>query len=223
MSILSNKKCNYVGILCVLLTVMFFYTNSYAESKDNKFMKYDRNYWFLLGYNQNLIEERSDDMGPLYGTFGLDILDFLSFDLTLAGVMANKVEYVQRLITESGVLKGSNSSNQNLMSFDIKPYLVFQYKFPLGIAVLRPYVGLGPTFHYVVVSSTGNVQDLNLDSNSFDFGVSTKFGLRFQFVKYFMLGVNMEYLYHKSDAHFANNNSTDLSGFMFGLELGGSF
>lgn len=193
----------YSKIVFTLVLSMFIMTSVNAYAKDS---------WFLLGYNYTLPDKGAENLnGPATLTMGSDIFAFIGFELAL-GTRWNDTG--KHFLNSDANL----SANSTLWSFDIKPYLMLQPKIGFDALALRPYLGIGPTFSFSGQEYTSLTTGGKKSSATyFDVGVSTKAGLRIQALKFLLIGVGAEYIYH--DTKHAGKN-INMSGFTFGGEIG---
>ena len=192
----------------------------------NDSSEFKRNYWVLFGYNHNLTpsDTMKNHYGPVYGTFGLDILKYLAFDFTIGGVFGEFMDKIRPVIhTHNDYMTHLEDKNykSSITSVDFKPYIIGQYIFDFGVAKLRPYVGVGPSYHLVYTENKFDVGTETLYTH--DLGVAVKAGLRVQLVEYLMIGINFEYLWHDSGIFYKDKERIDMSGVYLGAEIGVSF
>ena len=187
---------------------------------------FKRNYWVLFGYNYNFTpsDKMKNHYGPIYGTFGLDILKYLSFDLSIGGIFGESETKNRKTFIAQGDFythSGYENYESSLTSIDFKPYIVGQYIFDFGVAKLRPFVGVGPSYHLVYTENKYSNGTETLYTH--DIGVAAKAGLRVQLVEYLMIGVTFEYLWHESGILYNDKEKIDMSGIYLGAEIGVSF
>lgn len=193
------------------IAALFAVTFSSAYAQESKSRSNDG--WFLVGYSYTIPDTQKNGSigGPVTLTAGGDIWRFIGLEVTLGGRW------------ETNTLYANNMQIANytdlLWSFDIKPYLMLQPKIGIDLISLRPYFGIGPSFHFTGLNSTEElIGNSNKNStSSFDVGFSAKAGLRLQALKLLFVGVGTEYLYHKAKL---NNINYDLSGWTVGAEIG---
>ena len=196
------------------------------SNKSYSLMEDKNDVWILAGVNATgeteyfLDPKAKDRYKNIYGyglnysgTFGGDIWKFMGLELTLAGRESN-TEY-----SINGI-----KNKKDYVSFDLKAHFLFIPKVNINsIFAIRPYVGVGPTFHYVTMNHKVGEQPKKDYTSSLDVGGSFKFGVRFQVAKYFMAGVGLEYIIHHSSISDANGKKQDLSNLQGGIELGVAF
>lgn len=214
-----------LGVVFLLLFVIISANYSKANAETGIFVKKNDS-WLLAGYNQNVVGEKgvTESYGPISGILGGDIGRFLAMELQLGGRIGKDE-------ASFATADYSQSVTQDLSIFDAKLYLMLQSKFALPGIAFRPYIGVAPTFHYSKVTTTksgtynnGILAGKSISGeekhDSYDFGVAAKVGLRMQFVKFIMLGINLEYQFHKTELPYKDNLAYDMSGFSVGAELG---
>ena len=194
-----------------------------VNKKKKSFSK--RNYWFFPSYSYNFLskDDFKKQIGPAALIFGLDITKYFAFDLAIGGRFGPTLNILDQLYyRDPEEFISETSSKYFLYTIDLKPSFILQYKINVfDNLIVRPYVWVGPTFHYVSLISFD--KNKNHEDDSFEFGVTAKAGLRLQIVKYLMLGVNVEYLYQTSNIKIPSISNPDLSGLYLGFELGVSF
>lgn len=198
-------------IFTVVIFLSFSFSSVYAKGGKPK----SNDGWFLVGYAYTFPDSSSMDglQGPATITVGGDLWKFIGLEVTLGGRWAtqdvNYYDYRGSLVA---------TDERLLWSFDIKPYLMLQPKIGVDMISLRPYVGIGPSFHFTGINSALDLVGQSYDSDtSFDVGFSAKAGLRLQAVKFLFVGVGAEYLYHKAKLDDINY---DFSGWTVGAEIG---
>lgn len=169
-----------------VIAALFAVTFSSAYAQEGKSRSNDG--WFLVGYSYTFPDSKSMEglQGPATITIGGDLWRFIGLEVTLGGRWDTNGDYPK-------------------WSFDMKPYLMLQPKLGIDVISLRPYIGIGPSFHVSGINST------------FDVGFSAKAGLRLQALKFLFVGVGTEYLYHQAKL---NNRTYDFSGWTVGAEVG---
>ncbi len=169
---------------------------------------YAKNGWFLVGYSYTFPDSGYMDglNGPVSITAGGDLWKFIGLEVALSSRWSSIGTYYYN------VWDYRFKSNITLWSFDIKPYIMLQPKIGVDAVALRPYFGIGPSFHLSGIQASNIIDDY-----SFDVGFSAKAGLRLQLVKFLFIGAGAEYLYHKSKLGYINYN---FSGFTVGAEVG---
>lgn len=201
-----------------------------AQNKDNKteltsqhkkysLMEDKNDLWLLFGINgvgETEYKLNGDAKGSSVnytGIFGGDIWKFLGVELTLAGTVGN-IDNTNKSI----------NMNMEYTSFDVLVHLLFIPKININnIFSIRPYVGMGPSFHYMTMDEkVGEVTSKSYTS-SLDIGGSFKAGVRFQVLKYLMVGINLEYIIHETTFNDAFSEKMDFSNLKGGLEIGVSF
>lgn len=194
------------------IAALFAVTFSSAYAQESKSRSNDG--WFLVGYSYTFPDTQQNGSigGPVTLTAGGDIWRFIGLEVTLGGRWS---------INESSIYANNQylaSYKEALWSFDIKPYLMLQPKIGVDLISLRPYFGIGPSFHFTGLNSTLDlIGQSTTSTSSFDVGFSAKAGLRLQALKLLFVGVGTEYLYHKAKL---NNINYDLSGWTVGAEIG---
>lgn len=164
----------------LLFVSMLFSVPSSSYAKDF----YDSEAWVLFGYGYNLYSDNIRNVnGPVKLDVGGNIWKFLAIE---ASFDASWSYYGRYYPTWFGMV----SVDDNLWSFDLKPFLLVQPSFGNNVFSLKPYAGIAPLFG---ISST--TSSFARDRYSFDFGVAMKGGLRIKFLKSMMLGVGVEYVY----------------------------
>lgn len=178
----------FVKIFIIMTVCVLSISSAYAQ--DSKSGGNDA--WLLAGYSYTFPDSKSMEglNGPASLTIGGDIFWFIGLEASFGG----------RWDTNGDSLK---------WSFDMKPYLMLQPKLGIDVISLRPYIGIGPSFHVIGQSSTSD--------STFDVGFSAKAGLRLQALKFLFVGVGTEYLYHQAKL---NNRTYDFSGWTVGAEVG---
>ena len=154
--------------------------------------------------------------GPATITIGGDLWRFIGLEVTLGGRWDTQ-NYVRSASIGGAYVPYEATSL--LWSFDMKPYLMLQPKIGVDMISLRPYFGIGPSFHFTGINSTEELLGSSYkdSASSFDVGFSAKAGLRLQALKFLFVGVGTEYLYHKAKL---NNRTYDFSGWTVGAEVG---
>lgn len=195
-----------------VIAALFAVTFSSAYAQEGKSRSNDG--WFLVGYSYTFTDSKSMEglQGPATITIGGDLWRFIGLEVTLGG----------RWSTSEYSLYANNyqvaSYTEALWSFDMKPYLMLQPKLGIDVISLRPYIGIGPSFHVSGINSTLDLIGQSSTSDStFDVGFSAKAGLRLQALKFLFVGVGTEYLYHQAKL---NNRTYDFSGWTVGAEVG---
>lgn len=184
-----------------VIAAFFAVTFSSAYAQESKSRSNDG--WFLVGYSYTFPDSKSMEglQGPTTITIGGDLWRFIGLEVTLGG----------RWDTNGDSLYPK-------WSFDMKPYLMIQPKLGIDVISLRPYIGIGPSFHVSGINSTLDLIGQSSTSDStFDVGFSAKAGLRLQALKFLFVGVGTEYLYHQAKL---NNRTYDFSGWTVGAEVG---
>ena len=107
-------------------------------------------------------------------------------------------------------------------AFDTGLTLLLQPKFGNLKYSVRPYVGLGPSFHYIrgihYIDNLYYGRTKYID-DGFAVGLKVKAGVRGQIAKHLLLGFNMEYLYYNTN--FASEiDVSKYSNFSIGAEIG---
>lgn len=208
----SNKFLFIVFSLFVFSA--FSFNSAYAQESKSR----SNDGWFLVGYGYSFPDSKSMEglQGPATITIGGDLWRFIGLEVTLGGRWDT-----QNYIATSNILGGYIPYNATsiLWSFDIKPYLMLQPKIGVDMLSLRPYLGIGPSFHFTGINSTAEFlgNSSNSSSTNFDVGFSAKAGLRLQALKFLFVGVGAEYLYHEAKIQ---NRNYDFSGFTVGAEVG---
>lgn len=196
-----------------IIATLFALTFNSAYAKESK--SRSNNGWFLVGYSYTFPDSKSMEglQGPATITIGGDLWRFIGLELTLGGRWAT---YNTDYYDNSGNKVAQDKRLQ--WAFDMKPYLMLQPKLGVDMISLRPYFGIGPSFHFTGINSTLDLigQPSGSDS-SFDVGVSVKAGLRLQAVKFLFVGIGTEYLYHQAKL---NNKTYNFSGWTVGAEVG---
>lgn len=194
---------------------MFFlfisYNNLYAEESGDK-----KNMWLMVGYSYTLPEAQDINsvIGPVTLSFGGNVWRFLGLEVTF-GYRWGSDLYVGEILEDV-------TYSEDFFSADMKPYFLLQPKFGVDTLSLRPYFGIGPSFHFV---GSNTASDISKITTSLNVGFSVKAGVRAQILKYLFLGVGGEYLLHKKGQVYYNDeiHDTDLSGWTIGLEIGSIF
>lgn len=195
-----------------VIAAFFAVTFSSAYAQESKSRSNDG--WFLVGYSYTFPDSKSMEglQGPATITIGGDLWRFIGLEFTLGGRWATN-EYSLYANNQHIV-----SYTEALWSFDMKPYLMIQPKLGIDVISLRPYIGIGPSFHVSGINSTLDLIGQSSTSDStFDVGFSAKAGLRLQALKFLFVGVGTEYLYHQAKL---NNRTYDFSGWTVGAEVG---
>ncbi len=195
-----------------VIAAFFAVTFSSAYAQESKSRSNDG--WFLVGYSYTFPDSKSMEglQGPATITIGGDLWRFIGLEVTLGGRWATN-EYSLYANNQHIV-----SYTEALWSFDMKPYLMLQPKLGIDVISLRPYIGIGPSFHVSGINSTLDLIGQSSTSDStFDVGFSAKAGLRLQALKFLFVGVGTEYLYHQAKL---NNRTYDFSGWTVGAEVG---
>lgn len=210
-----------ISALLFLTFIIVATSFSQAKAATGIFVSKD-DVWFLAGYNQNVAGEKgvTQSYGPIQGTVGGDIGRFFAMELQLGGRIGNDN------LHKTSVYRVDNK----LSIFDAKLYVMFQPKFAVPGIALRPYIGIAPTFHFskTEIDTESPYEDFDKETyedkqKSFDFGFAAKAGLRMQLVKFLMIGVNVEYQFHKTNLTYKDKVDYDMSGFSVGAEVGVSF
>lgn len=207
-----------VFIKFFIIAALFAVTFNSAYAKESKSRSNDG--WFLVGYSYTFPDSGAMEglQGPATITIGGDLWRFIGLELTLGGRWETQNYYSSANI--AGVNYPYEATNL-LWSFDMKPYLMLQPKLGIDMISLRPYFGIGPSFHFTGINSTeellGSSSSYKDSASSFDVGVSVKAGLRLQAVKFLFVGVGTEYLYHQAKL---NDKTYDFSGWTVGAEVG---
>lgn len=194
----------------------FSFSSVYAQESKSR----SNDGWLLFGYGYSFPESKDKEIDGLQGpatlTIGGDLWRFIGLEVTLGGRWNTRNYIANSYILDSYVpYKATNI----LWSFDIKPYLLLQPKIGVDMLSLRPYIGVGPSFHFTGLNSTEELLGTSLKNSgtSFDVGFSAKAGLRLQALKFLFVGVGAEYLYHKAKI---SSKNIDLSGWTVGAEVG---
>lgn len=198
-----------------MIAALFAVSFSSAYAQESKSRSNDG--WFLVGYSYTFPNSKSMDglQGPATITIGGDLWRFIGLEVTLGGRWDTQ-NYVRSASIGGAYVPYEATSL--LWSFDMKPYLMIQPKLGVDMISLRPYIGIGPSFHFTGVNSTLDLIGQSSTSDStFDVGFSAKAGLRLQALKFLFVGVGTEYLYHKAKL---NNRTYDFSGWTVGAEVG---
>lgn len=198
-----------------MIAALFAVTFSSAYAQESKSRSNDG--WFLVGYSYTFPDSKSMEglQGPATITIGGDLWRFIGLEVTLGGRWDTQ-NYVRSASIGGAYVPYEATSL--LWSFDMKPYLMLQPKLGVDMISLRPYFGIGPSFHFTGVNSTLDLIGQSSTSDStFDVGFSAKAGLRLQALKFLFVGVGTEYLYHKAKL---NNRTYDFSGWTVGAEVG---
>lgn len=196
-----------------IISILFLFSFSSVYAEDSK--SRSRNGWFLVGYAYTFPDSKSMDgiQGPATITIGGDLWRFIGLELTLGGRWATDNEDYYNDKNEVVA-----SDKQLQWAFDMKPYLLLQPKLGIDMISLRPYIGIGPSFHFTGINSTLDlVGQSSKSASSFDVGFSAKAGLRIQALKFLFAGIGAEYLYHKAKL---NDINYDFSGWTVGAEIG---
>ena len=196
-----------------IIAALFALTFNSAYAKESKARSNDG--WFLVGYSYTFPDSGAMEglQGPATITIGGDLWRFIGLELTLGGRWAT---YNTDYYDNSGNKVAQDKRLQ--WAFDMKPYLMLQPKLGVDMISLRPYFGIGPSFHFTGINSTLDLigQPSGSDS-SFDVGVSVQADLRLQAVKFLFVGIGTEYLYHQAKL---NNKTYNFSGWTVGAEVG---
>lgn len=195
----------FVKIFIIMTVCVLSISSAYAQ--DSKSGGNDA--WLLAGYSYTFPDSKSMEglNGPASLTIGGDIFWFIGLEASFGGRWETQYSYNNR-----------NVGHYTTWSFDIKPYLILQPKLGIDLISLRPYIGIGPSFHITGVNFTSDIIDNSIGSDStFDVGFSAKAGLRLQALKFLFVGVGTEYLYHQAKL---NNRTYDFSGWTVGAEVG---
>lgn len=196
-----------------IMAAIFAVSFNYAYAQESKSRSNDG--WFLVGYSYTFPDSGAMEglQGPATITIGGDLWRFIGLELTLGGRWAT---YNTDYYDNNGNKVAQDKRLQ--WAFDMKPYLMLQPKLGVDMISLRPYFGIGPSFHFTGINSTLDLigQSSGSDS-SFDVGVSVKAGLRLQAIKFLFVGVGTEYLYHQAKL---NNKTYNFSGWTVGAEVG---
>lgn len=198
-------------VLSLFVAATLSVNNAYAQESKPR----SNDGWLLFGYGYSFPDSKSMEglLGPATLTIGGDLWRFIGLEVTLGGRWNTK--------NYNAYLNGQRviSYTDLLWSFDIKPYLMLQPKIGVDMLSLRPYIGVGPSFHFTGVNSTSEIlgDSSKTGQSSFDVGVSAKAGLRLQALKFLFVGVGAEYLYHETKISHKNY---DFSGFTVGAEVG---
>ena len=199
-----------------MIAALFAVTFSSAYAQESKSRSNDG--WFLVGYSYTFPNSKSMDglQGPATITIGGDLWRFIGLEVTLGGRWDTQ-NYVRSASIGGAYIPYEATSL--LWSFDMKPYLMLQPKIGVDMISLRPYFGIGPSFHFTGINSTEELLGSSYkdSASSFDVGFSAKAGLRLQALKFLFVGVGTEYLYHKAKL---NNRTYDFSGWTVGAEVG---
>lgn len=155
------------------IAALFAVTFSSAYAQESKSRSNDG--WFLVGYSYTIPDSKSMNglQGPATLTIGGDIWRFIGLEVTLGGRWETN--------TYSSYANNMQIANYTdlLWSFDMKPYLMLQPKIGVDMISLRPYFGIGPSFHFTGLNSTLDlIGQSKTSTSSFDVGFSAKAGLR---------------------------------------------
>lgn len=101
-------------------------------------------------------------------------------------------------------------------TLDLKPYVLIQSTLGNKHNALIPYVGIAPV---LAVSGVDYDNKNYEDKTGFNVGVAAKGGLRIKIIDFLMLGIGIEYVYHKNDLPA----SRDMSQFNAVAEVGFSW
>lgn len=199
-----------------IMAAVFAVSFNYAYAQESKSRSNDS--WFLAGYSYTFPDSGAMEglQGPATITIGGDLWRFIGLEITLGG------RWDTQNYTSSSNMGGINipyEATNILWSFDMKPYLILQPKLGVDMISLRPYFGIGPSFHFTGINSTEEFlgKSSKDSASSFDVGVSVKAGLRLQAIKFLFVGVGTEYLYHQAKL---NNKTYNFSGWTVGAEVG---
>ncbi|MDE7169763.1 MAG: hypothetical protein K2N67_06160 [Mucispirillum sp.] len=165
----------------LLFVSMLFSAPSSSYARDF----WDNDAWFMAGYGWSFHSDNPRSVnGPVKVSAGGNVWKFLaieaSFDTSWSYYGRYYPTWYGRWV----------SVDDNLWTFDLKPFLLVQPSFGNNVFALKPYVGIAPLFG---ISST--TSSFARDRYSFDLGVAIKGGLRIKFLKSMMLGVGVEYVY----------------------------
>lgn len=194
----------FVKIFIIMTVCVLSISSAYAQ--DSKSGGNDA--WLLAGYSYTFPDSKSMEglNGPASLTIGGDIFWFIGLEASFGGRW------------ETQGYSNNRNEGHTTWSFDIKPYLILQPKLGIDVISLRPYIGIGPSFHVSGINSTLDLIGQSSTSDStFDVGFSAKAGLRLQALKFLFVGVGTEYLYHQAKL---NNRTYDFSGWTVGAEVG---
>lgn len=200
--------------LFIMSFLFIFSAVSFSEVYAQESKSRSNDGWLLFGYSYTFPDSKSMEglQGPATVTIGGDLWRFIGLEVTLGGRWS---------INESSIYANNQylaSYTEALWSFDIKPYLMLQPKIGIDLISLRPYFGIGPSFHFSGLNSTLDlIGKSSTSTSSFDVGFSAKAGVRLQALKFLFVGVGTEYLYHKTKL---NNKNYDFSGWTVGAEVG---
>ena len=189
------KKASLLLIALFAIFTVFFHVEK-AEASG----------WATLGYSYTVTDDKSQEnnlYGPLSITLGGDFLKILAFEVAFAGRWNYNWFNPAKL-----------RFKENLMSFDITPYLLVQPSFGPNLAKFKPYIGIGVPFSF---AGDKNSKEFFSNLDEFGVGFAAKAGLRVQLVKFLLIGVGFEYIYQKMDINKINE---DFSGWRIGAEAG---